>query len=350
MTERIGMSAGGGGSEQRRLIELIRGYLGNPVLDPLEDAALLNVQAAPGEALAFTTDSYVVHPWRFPGGDIGSLAVCGTVNDLVVMGARPLWLSLGLIIEEGFPLSDLELILASIKSRAAEAGVAVATGDTKLVEHGKGDAVYINTAGIGLRPAGRDYGAHRIEPGQVLLVSGALGDHAVAVMCSREGMEFEVDVQSDCAPLGGLVEALVEAAGPGGIFAMRDLTRGGLAAVLNEYAAASGCDMLVEETHLPVHGPVRMAAKVLGIEPAALANEGKLLAVVGADAAEAALVAMRAQPYGREAGLIGETGPRFDELAPSHDRPRRPLVLFHTASGGMRLVEMPLGELLPRIC
>jgi hydrogenase expression/formation protein HypE len=348
MREIIGLGAGGGGSEQRELLELIRARLSNPHLDRLEDSALL-AEAGEGE-LAFTTDSYVVHPWRFPGGDVGKLAVCGTVNDLAVMGAVPRYLSAGLIVEEGTALSDLLAAVDSMAQAAVEAGVTVVTGDTKVVERGSGDGIFINTAGLGWRPAGRDYGAHRIRPGQALIVSGALGDHSIAVMLSREGMDFETDVISDCAPLNGLIEALIAAVGAKSIFAMRDLTRGGLAAVLNEYADTASVDMLIEESALPIRPAVKAAARVLGFEPAVLANEGKLLAVVEPAAAEAALAALRAHPYGRDAALIGEVGPAFDPAHPAPDRPRRPLVLFTTVSGGRRIVDMPLGELLPRIC
>ncbi|MBN2083488.1 hydrogenase expression/formation protein HypE, partial [bacterium] len=295
-------------------------------------------------------DSYVVHPWRFPGGDVGKLAVCGTVNDLAVMGAQPRYLSAGLIIEEGTAQADLLAAVESMARAAEEAGVLIVTGDTKVVERGKGDGIFVNTAGIGIKPAGRDIGGHRLAPGQALIVSGNLGDHSVAVMLSREGMEFESDIVSDCAPLNGLVEALIEAAGAENIFAIRDLTRGGLAAVLNEYAATGGLDMLIEEAALPVLPAVRAAARVLGFEPSVLANEGKLLAVVAKEQAEVALAALKSHPYGCDAALIGVTGSRFNPAHPAADRPRRPLVLYTTPSGGRRVVEMPLGELLPRIC
>lgn len=350
MSGLIKLGAGGGGEEQRALIEAIRSQLSNPALDKLEDSAILELPCGVGPALVFTTDSYVVRPYRFPGGDVGSLAVCGTVNDLAVMGAVPRWLSLGLIVEEGLPQSELELVLGSIADRATEAGVQIVTGDTKVVERGKGDGLYINTAGIGFRAIGRDFGAHRIAPGQALVVNGTLGDHAIAVMLSREGFGFESDVRSDCAPLSGLVETMLDAAGPQAVCAMRDLTRGGLAAVLNEYAQAAQTDMLIEEHALPIQPAVRSAARVLGFEPAVLANEGKLLAVVEAGKAQAIVAAMRDHQYGREACVIGEVGARFDAAHPDPSRPRRPLVLFKTPTGGQRIVDMPLGELLPRIC
>lgn len=349
MSEVIRLGAGGGGQEQRALIELIRSRLSNPALDKLEDAAVLPAPHAAGE-LVFTTDSYVVQPYRFPGGDIGSLAVCGTVNDLAVMGALPRWISLGLILEEGLQLAELQLVLESIASRAAEAGVQVVTGDTKVVERGKGDGLYLNTAGLGWRPVGRDYGAHRLQPGQALVVSGTLGEHAIAVMLSREGLAFDSDIASDCAPLNGLVEVMLDAAGPAAIYAMRDLTRGGLAAVLNEYADSAQVDLLVDESSIPVLPAVRAAARVLGLEPAVLANEGKLLAVVEPGAAEKIVAAMRSHPYGREACVIGHVAGRFDPARPDPARPRRPLVLFQTPAGGERIVDLPLGELLPRIC
>jgi hydrogenase expression/formation protein HypE len=349
MNDTIRLGAGGGGQEQRALVELIRQRLSNPALDQLEDGAVLTPPAGAGD-LVFTTDSYVVRPYRFPGGDVGSLAVCGTVNDLAVMGAQPRWLSLGLIIEEGLPLSELAAVLDSIASRASEAGVQIVTGDTKVVERGKGDGLYINTAGIGWRPAGRDFGAQRIAPGQALVVNGALGEHAIAVLLSREGLEFETAVTSDCAPLNGLVEVMLEAAGPEGISAMRDLTRGGLAAVLNEYAQSAQVDLQIDEAALPVQPAVRSAARVLGFEPAVLANEGKLIAVVDADRAEQLVAAMRDHSYGHEACIIGCVTRRFDAACPDPARPRRPLVLFRTPGGGERIVDMPLGELLPRIC
>jgi len=351
MAEIIGLGAGGGGSEQRDLIEQVRKRLSNPLLDSLEDSALLpDALAELGAQLVFTTDSYVVHPWRFPGGDVGKLAVCGTVNDLAVMGARPRYLSTGMIVEEGTAQAELLAAVDSMARAAKEAGVRIVTGDTKVVERGKGDGIFINTAGIGIKPAGRNYGAHRLVPGLALIASGNLGDHSVAVMLSREGMEFESDIVSDCAPLSGMIEALIEAAGANNVYAMRDLTRGGLAAVLNEYAEAGGLDMLIEEAALPVLPAVQAAARVLGFEPSVLANEGKLLAVVAQDRAETAVAALRGHRYGRDAALIGVTGPRFDPAKPVADRPRRPLVLYTTPSGGRRVVEMPLGELLPRIC
>lgn len=350
MNSLIKLACGSGGEEQRALIEMIRAKLSNAALNKLEDSAVLESPGDAAQALIFTTDSYVVHPYRFPGGDVGSLAVCGTVNDLAVTGAVPRWLSLGLIIEEGLPASELALVLDSIASRAQEAGVQIVTGDTKVVERGKADSLFINTAGIGYRPPARDFGAHRIAPGQVLLVSGMLGDHAIAVMLCREGLNFESDICSDCAPLNGLVEAMIDAAGPESILALRDLTRGGLAAVLNEYAQAAQIDLHVMEYAIPIKSAVRTAARILGLEPAVLANEGKLLAVVEAGKAEAIIAAMRAHKYGSDACVIGEVGARFKANQPDPSRPKRPLVLFKTASGGIRIVDMPLGELLPRIC
>ena len=345
----IGLGAGGGGRLQAELIHLIQSYLGNPLLDRLEDGSVLD-PADPASQLVFTTDSYVVHPMQFPGGDVGSLAVCGTVNDLAVMGAVPRYLSLAFIIEEGLKLSEFEQILTSIAQRAVEAEVQIITGDTKVVERHKGDKLFINTAGIGFKSLQRDYGMHRLAPGQSLVVNGTLGDHSIAVMLSREGMNFEADVQSDCAPLSGLVEALLAAVGENHVYAMRDLTRGGLAAVLNEYAQRASIDIHVSEDALPITRPVRAATRVLGFEPVVLANEGKLVAVIDEAAVDKALAAMRDHPYGREAVKIGHLGDRFDPQKPPQDRPRRPLVLFHTAAGGLRVVDMPVGELLPRIC
>jgi hydrogenase expression/formation protein HypE len=346
--DRISMGAGGGGQQQRRLVEEIAQRLSNPLLDRLEDGAVIACDA--GAELVFTTDSFVVTPLEFPGGDIGSLAVHGTVNDLAVMGAQPRWLSAGLVIEEGLDRARLLCLIDSMAEAARAAGVQLVTGDSKVVERGRGDGLYINTAGIGLRSAGRDPGAHRIRDGQRLVVSGALGDHSIAVLLSREGLDFEADVQSDSAPLNGLVEAMYGTVGSDAICAMRDITRGGLAAVLNEYAAAAGCDLLIEESAIPLHRAVVTAARVLGFEPWVLANEGKLLAVVEADAADELVAAMRRHEFGREAAVIGSVGLEddLDRLLPQ--RPRRPLVVFTSPGGGHRVVDMPLGELLPRIC
>lgn len=349
MTELVRLGAGGGGDEQRALIESIRQRLANPVLNRLEDSAVLALPQTSGR-LAFTTDSYVVHPYRFPGGDVGSLAVCGTVNDIAVMGAVPRWLSLGLILEEGLPYSELEQVLDSIADRARQAGVDIVTGDTKVVERGKGDGIYINTSGIGLLPLGRDYGVHRLAPGQALIVNGSLGDHAITVLLARENLGFESDLQSDCAPLNALIELLINTAGPECVYAMRDLTRGGLAAVLNEFAQSAQMDMLINEGDLPVKPAVRSAARVLGFEPAVLANEGKFIAAVRQDKADAIVKALRECEYGADACVIGETGGRFDPQSVDSTRPHRPLVLFKTLSRGVRIVDMPLGELLPRIC
>jgi hydrogenase expression/formation protein HypE len=262
----------------------------------------------------------------------------------------PKYLSAGLVIEEGLAREDLLTVVESMRRAADEAGVSIVTGDTKVVERGKGDGVFVNTAGIGWVAQERDFGAHCIRPGQSLLVSGTLGEHSVSVMLSREGMEFESDIESDCAPLNGMVEALIDAVGPEHVYAMRDLTRGGLAAVLNEYARGASTDMLVDEEAVPVRADVRAAARVLGFEPAVLANEGKLLAVVDAAVAQQALSTLRSHRYGADAAIIGEVGPTFDADNPLPDRPRRPLVLFTTPSGGRRIIDMPAGQLLPRIC
>ena len=350
MSGHIGLGSGGGGRMQRELVERIRSVLSNPVLDRLEDGAVLDLKPGPGENLVVTTDSYVVDPLVFPGGNIGTLAVCGTVNDLAVMGAVPRVLTLGFIIEEGFALETLDTVLHSIAERASQAGVEIVAGDTKVTGRGKGDGIYINTAGVGIRPDGRNPGVHRLEPGQCVLVNGPIGDHSIAVMLSREGMDFEVDAKSDCAPLNGLVEALYSAVGPASVAAMRDLTRGGLAAALNEYAADASIDFHIDETAMPINGPVKAAARVLGFEPAVLANEGKLIAIIEEPIADAALKALQGHPYGREAAIIGRVGDKYDADNPRGDRPRRPLVYFKTPGGGVRIVDMPLGELLPRIC
>ena len=346
---RIRLGHGGGGEMQRSLIEEIRERLASPLLDPLEDGAILQAPP-PGSELVFTTDSYVISPLDFPGGNLGKLAVCGTVNDLAVMGAHPKWLSAGLIIEEGLELSCLLEQVEAMAAAAHDAGVQVVTGDTKVVERGKGDQLFINTAGVGLRQAGYSPSAARIAPGQALVVSGTLGDHSIAVMLSREGLGFETDVVSDCAPLNGLVKAMYDAVGENAIAAMRDLTRGGLAAVLNEFAVSAQCDMFVDEAALPIRPAVATAARVLGFEPSVLANEGKLLAVVDMVSADALVAAIRQHPYGKDASVIGSVGVRFDPGQPDPTRPRRPLVQYTTPSGGRRIVDLPLGELLPRIC
>jgi len=306
----------------------------NPHLEPLGDQALLPV----GDGrLAFTTDSYVVTPLFFPGGDIGALAVNGTVNDLAVGGATPRYLSLSLILEEGFPLEDLERVIASIRDAARAAEVQIVTGDTKVVNRGKADRVFINTAGIGEVPPGVDVGPHRLRPGDAILVSGTVGDHGVAILSQREGLTFDGPVASDTAPLHGLVRALLATCPD--VHCMRDPTRGGVAATLVELATRCGVGMIVEEAKVPVRAHVRGACELLGFDPLLIANEGKLVAFLPEAQADVALAALRAHPLGREAAIIG----RVTEAHPRE-------VVVRTQLGTERLLDLPFGEVLPRIC
>lgn len=337
---RITLAHGSGGRAMRELVEgLLLPAFANPWLAELEDQARIDLAAlaAQGERLAFTTDSYVVSPLEFPGGDIGSLAVNGTVNDLAVGGARPLFLSCGLVLEEGFGLVALERVARSMGRAAREAGVAIVTGDTKVVERGAADQLFINTAGIGVVPAGVNVSARRARPGDAVIVNGSLGDHGIAILLARNELALEAPVESDCQPLAGLVQAMLAACPD--IHCLRDATRGGLATVANEFAAASGVGIRLWEAALPVHEAVRGASEILGLDPLYLANEGKLVAVVPGSRAEALVAAMRAHPAGREAAIVGEV------CAEPAGR-----VILATAFGGERVVDMLAGEQLPRIC
>ena len=331
---------GGGGALSRDLIEhVFLPAFGNPVLERLGDSSVLEVPGllAGGGRLAFSTDSYVVRPLVFPGGSIGDLAVHGTVNDLAMSGAQPLYLSAGFILEEGLPITELVGIVNRMAAAARAAGVDIVTGDTKVVERGHGDGVYINTAGIGVVPPGIDLGPHQIRPGDALLVSGTLGDHGMAIMSVREGLEFEAAIASDTAPLHGLVARMLAACPE--IRLLRDPTRGGVATSLNEIADLAKLGLEIDEQAIPVTPVVANACEILGLDPLQVANEGKLLAVVPAEAAEAVLAAMRAHADGREATILGRV---------VADHPR--LVVVRTAIGGTRVVPMPIGEQLPRIC
>jgi hydrogenase expression/formation protein HypE len=290
-----------------------------------------------GLRLAFSTDSFVVRPLFFPGGNIGDLAVNGTVNDLAVSGARAAYLSCGFILEEGVDLETVTRVADTLGAAARAAGVEVVTGDTKVVEAGHGDGIYINTAGVGLIPAGVDLRPQRVVPGDVVIVSGAIGVHGVAIMSVREGLEFGVEIVSDCAPLGGLVDAMLAVTRD--LHMMRDPTRGGLAAALNEIAAASGTGVAISEREVPVPPAVANACAVLGLDPMYVANEGKLVAFVPREHADAVVDAMRTHPRGAEARIIGEV---------VEDHPG--MVVARTGLGGTRVVDMPLGEQLPRIC
>ncbi len=333
--DRIVIAHGGGGVLTRRLIdEVWAPAFDDAALEHLPDGAVL--PSGDGR-IAFTTDSYVVKPLFFRGGDIGRLAVCGTVNDLAVTGARPAYVSLAAIVEEGFLIDDLRRIAGSAAAAAREAGVRVVTGDTKVVEAGAADGLFLTTAGVGFVPEGRDVGPHLARSGDAVIVSGTIGDHGIALMAEREGLAFETPVSSDCAPLGGLVEAIYESgASP---HAMRDPTRGGLAASLHEIAGASSVTVEFDEVAVPVRPEVRGACEMLGLDPLTVANEGKLVAIVPADDAERALAAARSHPLGEGAAVIGRVVARRE----------RPLIL-KTRIGGERIVEMPYGEDLPRIC
>lgn len=333
---RVDMSHGAGGRAMAELVERVfRPHLANPHLDAGNDSAVF---ALPAGRAAMTTDSYVVSPLFFPGGDIGSLAVYGTVNDLAVAGAAPVHLTAGFVLEEGFPLGDLERIARAMGQAARAAGVRVVAGDTKVVERGRCDGVYINTAGIGMVPEGVRIGGARARPGDAVLLSGSIGDHGIAIMSLRAGLEFETRIVSDAAPLHGLVAAMADVDG-GALRVLRDPTRGGLAATLNEIAGQSKVGFRLDEQAIPVKEEVRGACELLGLDPLNVANEGKLVAVVAADAAERLLAAMRVHPMGKDAVCIGEV------VAD----PTR-LVRMTTPIGGERVVPWLAGEALPRIC
>ncbi len=334
----ITMAHGAGGSRMLDLLEeVVFPALGRSACPDAEDAAaLLLDEAKPGFRLAYTTDSFVVKPLFFPGGDIGKLAVCGTVNDLCMRGAKPLYLAMGLILEEGLSFQVLERILRSAGEWAERAGVRVVAGDTKVVEKGAADGMYVNTSGVGIIPPGREVSIRGARPGDMLLVSGSVGDHETAVLSRREGFGFLTEVESDCAPLNGLVEAML---GEGEVHALRDPTRGGLAASLKEMASASRVALEVREADIPVREEVRAFCEVLGLDPLLLANEGKLLAAVPESSAPAVLEAMRAHPLGREAAVIGRVlEGRGGEVS------------LLTPLGSSRLLRMPSGEHFPRIC
>lgn len=334
-TEQVLLAHGSGGKLSQNLVRsLFVEELANEELNRLDDAASLVV----GDGrVAFTTDSYVVSPLFFPGGDIGKLAVCGTVNDLATSGAVPQYLSLAMIIEEGLPIEDLSRVVQSIRAAAAEAGVRIVTGDTKVVNRGKADKLFINTAGIGVIPGGLDISGHNARPGDIVMLSGSLGDHGMAIMAQREGFSFQVPVASDCAPLNGMIAAMLRASR--NIRVLRDPTRGGLATTLNEIAVQSQVGITIDETLIPVKDAVRTACELLGFDPLYVANEGKMLAIVAREDADAVLQAMRSNPYGTEAVAIGEV---------SAERPEK--VVLRTALGARRVLDMLSGELLPRIC
>jgi hydrogenase expression/formation protein HypE len=331
----IVMGHGAGGKMMADLIQhLFAAAFDNDLLAQMGDATALDLP--PGQ-IAFTTDSFVVSPLFFPGGDIGELAVNGTVNDLAMRAARPLVLSAGFILEEGLPMETLGRIANSMATACKKVGVKIATGDTKVVQKGHGDGVYINTSGIGVIPKGVVVAPDRARPGDALLVSGSIGDHGIAIMSVREGLTFQTEIQSDTAPLDGLVNAILGITKD--IHCLRDATRGGLAAVLNELASASRVGIEFDEKKVPIRAEVNAACEMLGLDPFYVANEGKMVAIVPSKHAEAVLTAMRAHPLGQAAAIIGE-------VVAEHPG----LVTSRTSIGGRRVVDLPAGELLPRIC
>ncbi len=333
MEDKILLAHGSGGKLMHDLIESFLPELANPILDRLDDSAVFEASGR----LAFTTDSYTVNPIFFPGGDIGKLAVCGTVNDLAMSGSKPLYLSLALIIEEGLPVADLKKIITSIKKAADEAGVKIVTGDTKVVNQGTADRIFINTAGVGTVPEGTDISASNAQPGDKIIVSGNIGDHGIAVLSQREGLKFHTPVPSDCAPLNGLVAEMLGASG--NIHCLRDPTRGGLAVTLNDFAQQSKAGIIIEEEKIPVDKAVLAACELLGFDPLHIANEGKLAAAVAPEDADNVLAAMKRHKYGEKAAIIGEV---------TKEHPGQ--VVMKTGLGASRIVDIPVGELLPRIC
>lgn len=326
---------GGGGQLSAELIEhLFVPVFRNPALEALGDAAIV---PPPSGRLALTTDAYVVRPLFFPGGSIGELAVNGTVNDLAVSGAEPLYLTASFILEEGFPLADLQRIVERMAAAAADAGVRIVTGDTKVVERGHGDGCFITTAGVGWVPPGRTLGPEQIRPGDAVLVSGPIGNHGIAILSVREGLEFETVIPSDTAALNGLIAHMLGVCPD--IRVMRDPTRGGLAATLNEFARQSGWGIEIHESRIPMEEPVRAACDLLGLDPLLVANEGKVVAIVPAPAADELITVMQQHPLGQQAAIIGQV---------TEQHPKR--VVARTPIGGSRIITLPIGEQLPRIC
>jgi hydrogenase expression/formation protein HypE len=332
---RIVLGHGSGGRLSADLMrDVFLPLFSNPVLDRLDDQAVLEIG---GSRLAFTTDSFVVRPLFFPGGDIGSLAVHGTVNDLAMAGATPVYLSAGFVIEEGLPLDTLRQVAGSMAEAAAAAGVTIVTGDTKVVERGKGDGVFINTTGIGIVPEGLRLSANQARPGDVVLLSGTIGDHGIAIMASREGLKFDTTIRSDSAPLNRLVADMLAASSD--LRCLRDPTRGGLSSTLNEIAAQSGVSIEIEEARIPVREEVRGACELLGLDPLYVANEGKLVAIAAPEAADRVLAAMRGNALGGDAAVIGVVGQTHPGL-----------VTMRTTFGSSRIVDLLPGDQLPRIC
>ncbi len=333
MEDKILLAHGSGGKLSHDLIKDFLPTLDNPILNKLDDSAVFELSGR----LAFTTDSYTVNPIFFPGGDIGKLAVCGTVNDLSMSGAKPLYLSLSFIVEEGFPITELKKIMNSIGKAADEAEVIIVTGDTKVVNQGSADKLFINTAGVGIVPEGANISAANARPGDKIIVSGNIGDHGIAVLSQREGLNFQVPVPSDCAPLNKLVAEML--ATSTNIHCLRDPTRGGLATTLNDFAEQSSVGISLEEDKIPVAKAVLAACELLGFDPLYIANEGKVVAVVAPADAESVLAKMKQNKYGARATIIGEV---------VAEHPGQ--VVMKTSLGASRIVDMPVGELLPRIC
>jgi hydrogenase expression/formation protein HypE len=334
-TDKILLAHGGGGILTRRLIEeLIVPRFCNDLLNPLNDSAVFNLN---GHKLAFTTDSFVVKPIFFQGGDIGKLAVCGTVNDLAMAGAKPLYLSCGFILEEGFPMEDFQTVLDSMRQTAKDAGVSIATGDTKVVERSAAEGIFINTSGIGVIDEGVNVSSHHAVPGDVVIINGAIGDHGIAVLSERQGLKFQTSVVSDVAPLAGLVQGLLEITKD--LHCLRDPTRGGLATALNEIAHSSRVGIQLYEDRIPVHDSVRGACDMLGLDPLHIANEGKVIIICPQQYEKEILNYLLSHPHGKESSVIGKVVEKPKET-----------VLLKTAIGGERIVDVPYGEDLPRIC
>lgn len=331
----IVLAHGSGGKLSHQLMEkMVVPQFRNNLLDPLHDGAIFSLG---GERVAFSTDSYVVNPIFFPGGDIGKLAVYGTVNDLAMCGARPLYLSVGFILEEGTQMEEFWRVVQSMREAADTAGVKLVTGDTKVVDRGKADKIFINTSGIGVIPDGVNISPMRAQPGDKIILSGAMAVHGIAIMSVREGLEFETEIASDTAPLNGLVEAILSASKDVHVF--RDPTRGGITSALSEIAQTANVGMLLNEAQIPIGEEVKGACEILGLDPLYVANEGKLLAIVAPADSDRILAAMRAHPLGKDAAIIGEV---------AGDHPR--FVMMKTRVGGTRVVDMLSGEQLPRIC
>jgi hydrogenase expression/formation protein HypE len=334
MTKTVLLAHGSGGKLSRELMaEVLFPPLANSLLAEMNDSAVFDIEGR----VAFTTDSFVVTPIFFPGGDIGKLAVCGTINDLAMVGAKPLYFSLALIIEEGLSLEELKQVIESIRRMAEETGVKIVTGDTKVVNHGSVDKLFVNTTGIGIIPPGVCISGSNAHPGDKIILNGSIGDHGVAVMAQRTGLRFKVPVKSDCAPLNYLVAAMLDF--PKALHCMRDPTRGGLASTLNEIALQSGVEIRIYEDKIPVRDSVNSACEILGLDPLYIANEGKLVAVVAPESADAVLTVIKKNPYGVEGTIIGEV---------TDGHPGR--VTMKTRLGSTRIIDMLSGELLPRIC